>query len=271
MTEQDDTGDGIDADADAEVEALVGRSLDEHAEQLGATDDPGMGVVLDRVKVRQRRRRQLVAVGTVVGVTALGTALLSLLPDGPTDTIASGDATVDDSDDDDLATEATTFATAPPTAPAPATTPATTPADAEPVTTAATTVPPAARVSEAEQSYIVLVGDSMFAIADKHGIEADELALYNEWSDGIDHLLLPGDTIRIPPDSLIPESGTTVPAPIDPTDSCLYTIVAGDFPLQLAERFGITVDDLVAANSASVMNSFLPGAQLVIPGVTDCG
>ncbi len=151
-------------------------------------------------------------------------------------------------------------------------------------TTTTTTLPPdqqpvdtGPQFSPDEQLYTIVAGDSMFAIASKHGIEAEVLAQYNQWPDGINHLLIPGEQIRIPPNSQIPAAVTTVPAGIDPdagqpqATSCIYTIVAGDNPSKIADRFDISVLDLQGANSASVMNSFLVGAQLVIPGVADCG
>ena len=260
-----------------DVESLVARSLGERANRLDGVDGAaGMGGVLDRAQVRRRRRRQVVAMGTVVCVTALGAGVLSLLPDDPDGTIAGGTTSSEpDADaDDESAPVATAFATVPTTVAPSATT--TDEASADDASTATTTVPAGPQFSDEEQIYTIVAGDSVFRIASIHGIEADELAEYNEWPDGVRHLLVPGETVRIPPDSQIPASATTVPgggdpAATDPSTSCVYTIVAGDNPSKVADRFGISVQDLQEANAESVMASFLVGAQLVIPGVADCG
>ncbi len=262
---------------DTDVGSLVARSLDERAERLDDVDDTAsMGAVLDRVQVRRRRRRRkVVAVVTIVVVTALGAGVLSLLPDDPAETIAGGEASdADAATDDDSAPEATAFATVPTTTAALATElSATSPST---VPTPTTTIPPGPQFSDEEQIYTIEAGDSMFRIASLHGIEADVLVAYNEWADGIEHVLIPGETVRIPPDSLIPASATTtVPGNVVAADdgsgtSCIYTIAAGDNPSRIAERFGISVADLQGANAESVMQSFLVGADLVIPGVADC-
>jgi LysM repeat protein len=73
----------------------------------------------------------------------------------------------------------------------------------DPVTTTTTTtlpaVTPEGQISEQEQIYIVVAGDSLSKIASLHGITLEALVNYNEWTDGIAHVILPGAEVRIPP------------------------------------------------------------------------
>lgn len=145
--------------------------------------------------------------------------------------------------------------------------------------------------SDTEQTYEVRAGDSVSGIAARHGISAEILAEYNQWPDGIFHSIFPGDIVRIPPDSQIPvdtpaasgddgsgdvatDAGDDAAADDAEEESdgegCTYELVAGDNPSKVADRFGITVDELIAANDASVMSTFLVGSEIVIPPGGDC-
>lgn len=59
-----------------------------------------------------------------------------------------------------------------------------------------TTVP---ACTSAEQSYTVVAGDSIAAIAGGFGIDPQILANYNSWPEGIAHPIVVGDVILIPP------------------------------------------------------------------------
>lgn len=60
-----------------------------------------------------------------------------------------------------------------------------------------------------EQEYTVQAGDSLASIADRYGITLEQLINYNEFDDGADHVLLPGDRLLVPPGALVPSH--TVP------------------------------------------------------------
>ncbi len=126
--------------------------------------------------------------------------------------------------------------------------------------------------SEVEQEYTVRPNDSVAAIASRFGVEAADLAAYNDWPNGIRHTIFPGDVIRIPPGALVPEAEiptTTTDPRVGPDGECqptTYTVVAGDSPGRIAERFEITVDQLATANSDTPgYSSLLIGTELVIP------
>ena len=159
----------------------------------------------------------------------------------------------------------------------------------DPVTTTTTTTlaptTPGGQVSPGEQTYTVVAGDSVYKIADLHGVAPDVLANYNSWPEGVQHPLLVGDVVKIPPESLVPDpSGATSDAPDDTGDDatstetteasgagCSHTIVEGDNPTRVADKYGITVEELQAANASNpVWNTFLIGSQLSIPANGEC-
>ncbi len=61
--------------------------------------------------------------------------------------------------------------------------------------------------SAVEQEYTVQPGDSLASIAERYGITLEQLINYNQFSDGADHLLLPGEQLLVPPTAVVP-SGT---------------------------------------------------------------
>lgn len=61
-----------------------------------------------------------------------------------------------------------------------------------------------------EQAYEIRPGDSLASIAALHGITLEQLVGYNEFADGADHLLLPGEYVLIPPDALMTPVGPPV-------------------------------------------------------------
>lgn len=164
-------------------------------------------------------------------------------------------------------------------------------------TTTTTTVPGAApeggadgEISPVEQQYTIQSGDAIFKIANMFGIEPQALVDYNGWEDGFDHFLLPGTVILIPPNAKIVTAGSgggsggsggggeSDPADeaADPGDSapasgCLHTIVAGENPSKVADKYGITLDQLRAANANnSAINTFVVGQQLLITPEGKC-
>jgi LysM repeat protein len=103
---------------------------------------------------------------------------------------------------------------------------------------------------------------------------------------GVGLLALLGACVPEPPPSALP----TLPAVLDitpaptldidatatafvavvrpsPTAAALYTVQAGDNLSDLAERFGTTVEELVAANGLTDPNALQPGQTLLIPSL----
>lgn len=155
-----------------------------------------------------------------------------------------------------------------------------------PVTTVAPTTPPsgpaAGGVTVTETIHKVLENESLGIIAKKYQISVDDLVEYNGF-DSPSHVIHPGDEIKIPPGATLPgtssgssdssdssdDSGSSTES-TEPGEGCTYKIVANDNPSKIAKKFGITLEQLKAANSADVMGTFLVGAELTIPPPANC-
>lgn len=70
------------------------------------------------------------------------------------------------------------------------------------VTTTTIVTPP---TTHAEQVYIVVAGDSLHAIAERFSVAAEVIANYNGWPDCLDHVIVPGERVLIPPGAAVPE------------------------------------------------------------------
>lgn len=176
-----------------------------------------------------------------------------------------------------------------------------------PTTAAGATTPPAGsavtgepgEVSTAEQSYEIESGDSLSGIASTFGITIDEITNFNNWADGSSHLLVPGETVRIPPGAEFPapdddadedesdsdeddggeneddgeESESTEEASDDP-ELCpdgsrqgTYTIEDTDTTrVGVADRLEATVAQLDEANADTRgYDAFFPGLEILVP------
>lgn len=158
---------------------------------------------------------------------------------------------------------------------------------------------------ESENVYIVQAGDSLWSIAHRFGTTVDELIRINNLTDSIlsigqqllisetdtrptetfIYVIVPGDTLW----SITNRFGTTIEevmklnnmssttinvgqqllipgvAPEPPAETFIYTIVAGDTLWNIANRFNITVEELMQLNNLTAVAINI-GQQLVIPG-----
>lgn len=169
--------------------------------------------------------------------------------------------------------------------------PTTAPPTTQPITGGATE----GQISPTEQLYTIQAGDSVYRIAEIHGIEPAVLANYNAWTDGINHFLVVGEQVKIPPNSQIPGTGSsgddaatddsaepeddtgsadTAPEVTDAPEAeiaCEHTVVEGDNPSRLAEQYGVSLDELNNANLDNpAYTRFLIGDTINIPAGGDC-
>jgi LysM repeat protein len=133
-----------------------------------------------------------------------------------------------------------------------------------------------------EQPYEIHPGDYIVRIANKFDVPYQALIDYNGWSDGVNHPLVPGETIRIPPAGYDP--GSTLPPSGGPEastgagapaggDACpdgsarqTYTIRSGDTKGRVAARLNTTVAELDAANTDTPHYSgFVIGIAINVP------
>jgi LysM repeat protein len=133
--------------------------------------------------------------------------------------------------------------------------------------------------SQVEQEYLIKAGDSVSLIASLYGITGDEIARYNDWPNGVQQAIFPGQTIRIPPLALVPgtaqapvvnEDGTPTQTSVAvAAEECLegiYVLRSGDTPSLVARNFEVTLDALNFANrNTAGYGSFIVGTRVRIP------
>jgi LysM repeat protein len=169
-------------------------------------------------------------------------------------------------------------------------------------TIVSTTAPPAAGDGAAPaggtvagtQVYEVQSNDFLGAIADDFGIPPESIANFNQWEDGVQHIIHPGDTINIPPGAQVPdaddeegddedtsddsdESAATEAAEEEPDPDAeprcadgsrqgTYTIEDGDIPALVAESLDVTVEQLDEANASTAgYSAFIVGVEILVP------
>ena len=109
---------------------------------------------------------------------------------------------------------------------------------------------PTPTVSPSGNTYTVASGDSLWSIANKFGVSVNELKNLNNLTSDV---LSIGQTLIIP-----------VTEPQAPTGTITYTVVSGDSLWTIANKFGVTVDELKNLNNLTT-NTLSIGQTLIIP------
>jgi LysM repeat protein len=114
--------------------------------------------------------------------------------------------------------------------------------------------------------YVVAAGDTLFSIALAFNTDVETIRQLNN---------LPDDTIQIGQVVIVPGTGEaqagTTPAAAQPTPTpgVVYAVQAGDSLSGIAEQFGVTWQEIAAANDIAAPNyTIFRGQKLAIPGVT---
>lgn len=99
--------------------------------------------------------------------------------------------------------------------------------------------------------YIVKSGDTLYGIAARHNVDLQELIRVN----GIQspYIIYPGQKLIIPGAST-PPSGTQT-----------YTVKAGDTLYSIAQKFNVSLEELIGINNLSDPDNISPGQKLIIP------
>jgi LysM repeat protein len=161
--------------------------------------------------------------------------------------------------------------------------------------TAPPTTPGPGAVSQIALDYEVQPNDYLSGIATRYSVKLEDLVAFNDWADGANHPLYPGDIIKIPPGYTVPdESATTTtaatettegddgdtgeggdtddsttspPTTIDTSAGGSYTVQPNDYLSGIAEKVGSTVDAIVEANgwADGAAHPLYPGDVIKIP------
>lgn len=110
-------------------------------------------------------------------------------------------------------------------------------------------------------NYTVKTGDTLYAISRRYNVSINQLALVNNIKNV--NLIRVGQVLVIP--GISSGGGTTPP----PTTSSKYTVKSGDTLYAIAKKYGLSVQQIVAANNIKNANLILPGQVLTLPGKSD--
>lgn len=106
-------------------------------------------------------------------------------------------------------------------------------------------------------TYTVKSGDSLWKIANSYGVSVNAIKSANNLSSD---LLSIGQKLLIPVSDVIVEE-----KPQEPTSGVSYVVVSGDNLYSIANKYGVSVDDIKKANNLS-SNMLSIGQVLKIPG-----
>ncbi|WP_457966723.1 LysM peptidoglycan-binding domain-containing protein [Arthrobacter sp. D1-29] len=128
-------------------------------------------------------------------------------------------------------------------------------------------------------SYTVKPGDTLGAIAFRHGVGLSEVLSWNGLN--MRSIIYPGQKIKVtagggapapasaPQPAAAPAAPAPAPAPASAPVSApagSYTVKAGDTLSAIASRHGVKLSDVLSANQLSMTSVIYPGNKLVIPG-----
>lgn len=147
-------------------------------------------------------------------------------------------------------------------APAPIETEQTTRSNTSPTTVpapTATDAPASTSSSSGTFQYTVEPGDTLFSIAQKYGTDIETVRQLNFlFSDAISA----GQVLRLPLLDGYTEAGAPTATPVP----FRYPIQSGDTLTGIAQKFGVSTDELINANNIVDTNSLYVGQEIVIPG-----
>ena len=106
--------------------------------------------------------------------------------------------------------------------------------------------------------YTVQPGDSMFLIAQRFGVSLDALIAANPQIPN-PALIFPGQIVCVP-------TSPAPPPPVCPPGTFRYTVRPGDSMWLIAQRFGVSLNALIAANPQITNPSLIfPGQVICVP------
>ncbi|WP_299164969.1 LysM peptidoglycan-binding domain-containing protein [uncultured Arthrobacter sp.] len=130
-----------------------------------------------------------------------------------------------------------------------------------------------APAKESSETYTVKSGDTLGAIAARHGVSLSSVLKANGLS--MTSIIHPGQKIKLAGGSSVavqtsPKPAAPQPAAPKPASSSggTYTIKAGDTLGAIAAKHGISLSALLSANNLSATTIIYPGKKLTLPGAS---
>lgn len=118
--------------------------------------------------------------------------------------------------------------------------------------------------------YTVKSGDTLGAIAARHGVKLSEVLSWNGLN--MSSIIYPGQKIKIGSgQASAPAPAPAAPAPAAPApaaSSGSYTVKSGDTLSAIAAKHGVKLSDILSANKLTMSSVIYPGNKLVIPGAS---
>lgn len=108
--------------------------------------------------------------------------------------------------------------------------------------------------------YTVRPGDSLYLIARRFGVDVDTL---RRWNPDIRTTIYPGDKLTVWGRGELFDDDSRADAT---TVVRRYTVRRGDSPYTIAQRFGVRLEALLAANNLTRSSRIHPGDELLVPG-----
>ncbi|AMB40061.1 LysM peptidoglycan-binding domain-containing protein [Paenarthrobacter ureafaciens] len=126
-----------------------------------------------------------------------------------------------------------------------------------------------APATNAAATYTVVPGDTLSAIAAKHGVPLSSIFSWNNLSGS--SIIYPGQKIKVSGGGTAPAPSAPAPAtPAAPSPALAntgsYTIKAGDTLSAIASRLGVSLSALMSANNVTATTVIYPGQKLTVPG-----
>ena len=144
----------------------------------------------------------------------------------------------------------------------PLTVPTASPQPLESAARPATTIrPAAARVA----TYTVKPGDTVYAIAVRHGLRTADVLAWNDLSWRT--VIYPGQTLRLSP-AAAPAPAKQPAAKPAPGAGTTHTVVRGDTVYAIARKYGTSVSAIISANGLKSSAVIHPGQRLRISGAS---
>jgi murein DD-endopeptidase MepM/ murein hydrolase activator NlpD len=131
---------------------------------------------------------------------------------------------------------------------------------------------PAKPGAEPAKVHVVQPGETLRSIAQLYNLSVEQLATLNNIANP--NSIYVGQTLKIAQDSSAPTAAPAT-ATIQPTEvaqadapqSQIYIVQPGETLFRIAQRYGLTVNQLATANSIADPSTIYVGEQLLIPGV----